>query len=186
MRRRGSAAGAVAFRDRGGRVRHGVLRQARQVRALPAANADPQQSRIRPRGHLSRHRLDPLAVRAAAAHRARPGRIVQNGADAEIEAAIAAGCWTPCQTFGLRARTTTWSATLAPGKACGEFTVLRDRRAVAEVRWPLLGEHNVMNALAAIARRRSRRHCTRARGARPHAIPRREAPHGDSRYASAA
>jgi UDP-N-acetylmuramate: L-alanyl-gamma-D-glutamyl-meso-diaminopimelate ligase len=78
------------------------------------------------------------------------GRIVRNGADAELEAAIAQGCWTPCQSFGLRADDE-WSATLAPGKACGEFTVLRDRRAVAEVRWQLLGEHNVMNALAAIA-----------------------------------
>jgi UDP-N-acetylmuramate: L-alanyl-gamma-D-glutamyl-meso-diaminopimelate ligase len=29
--------------------------------------------------------------------------------------------------------------------------VLHDRRAVGEVRWQLLGEHNVMNALAAIA-----------------------------------
>jgi UDP-N-acetylmuramate: L-alanyl-gamma-D-glutamyl-meso-diaminopimelate ligase len=78
------------------------------------------------------------------------GRIVRNGADADLQAAIAAGCWTPCQTFGLGA-TDEWSATLAPGTACGEFTVLRDRRAVAEVRWQLLGEHNVMNALAAIA-----------------------------------
>jgi UDP-N-acetylmuramate: L-alanyl-gamma-D-glutamyl-meso-diaminopimelate ligase len=78
------------------------------------------------------------------------GRILRNGADGELQAAIAAGCWTPCQTFGLRA-TDEWSAVLVPGKACGEFTVLRDRRAVAEVRWQLLGEHNVMNALAAIA-----------------------------------
>ena len=78
------------------------------------------------------------------------GRIVQNGADAELKAAIAAGCWTPCQTFGLGAANE-WSATLAPGRACAEFTVLRGRRAVAEVRWQLLGEHNVMNALAAIA-----------------------------------
>ncbi|MGA2398650.1 MAG: UDP-N-acetylmuramate:L-alanyl-gamma-D-glutamyl-meso-diaminopimelate ligase [Steroidobacteraceae bacterium] len=78
------------------------------------------------------------------------GRVLRNGADAEIEAAIAQGCWTPCQTFGLRAADE-WSATLAPGKACAEFTVLRDRRTVAEVRWQLLGEHNVMNALAAIA-----------------------------------
>ena len=53
------------------------------------------------------------------------GRIVRNGADAELEAVIAAGCWTPCQTFGLSANDE-WSATLAPGKACGEFTVLRD------------------------------------------------------------
>src|SRR5580693_2142130 len=78
------------------------------------------------------------------------GRILQNGADAELKTTVAAGCWTPCQTFGLDANDA-WSATLAPGKACGEFTVLRDRRAVAEVRWQLLGEHNVMNALAAIA-----------------------------------
>ena len=78
------------------------------------------------------------------------GRVLRNGADAEIEAAIAQGCWTPCQTFGLRAADE-WSATLAPGKACAEFTVLHDHRAVAEVRWQLLGEHNVMNALAAIA-----------------------------------
>jgi UDP-N-acetylmuramate: L-alanyl-gamma-D-glutamyl-meso-diaminopimelate ligase len=78
------------------------------------------------------------------------GRIVRNGADAELGAAIAQGCWTPCQSFGLRAADE-WSATLASGKACGEFTVLRHRRAVAEVRWQLLGEHNVMNALAAIA-----------------------------------
>jgi UDP-N-acetylmuramate: L-alanyl-gamma-D-glutamyl-meso-diaminopimelate ligase len=78
------------------------------------------------------------------------GRIVRNGADAEIEAAIAQGCWTPCQSFGLRAADE-WSAALAPGKACGEFTVLRERREVAQVRWQLLGEHNVMNALAAIA-----------------------------------
>jgi UDP-N-acetylmuramate: L-alanyl-gamma-D-glutamyl-meso-diaminopimelate ligase len=78
------------------------------------------------------------------------GRIVRNGADPELDAAIAQGCWTPCQSFGLRADDE-WSAALAPGKACGEFTVLRDRREVAEVRWQLLGEHNVMNALAAIA-----------------------------------
>jgi UDP-N-acetylmuramate: L-alanyl-gamma-D-glutamyl-meso-diaminopimelate ligase len=78
------------------------------------------------------------------------GRIVRNGADAELDAAIAQGCWTPCQSFGLRADDE-WSAALAPGKACGEFTVLRDRREVAQVRWQLLGEHNVMNALAAIA-----------------------------------
>src|ERR1700729_2318847 len=78
------------------------------------------------------------------------GRIVRNGADAELQAAIAAGCWTPCQTYGLDAADER-SAALAPGKACGEFTVLRDRRAVAEVRWQLLGEHNVMNALAAVA-----------------------------------
>ena len=57
-----------AFRRRGRRIRHGVLRQARQVRALPAAHRGAQQSRARPRRHLSGRRLDPMAVPPAAAH----------------------------------------------------------------------------------------------------------------------
>ena len=44
------------LRHRGRRIRHGVLRQARQVRALPLAHADPQQSRIRSRRHLRKPR----------------------------------------------------------------------------------------------------------------------------------
>ncbi len=66
-----------ALRRRGGRVRHGVLRQAREVRALPAAHGDPQQPRARPRRHLPGRRLDPEAVPPAVAHGAverPPGR----------------------------------------------------------------------------------------------------------------
>jgi len=79
------------------------------------------------------------------------GRIVQNGDDAELRAVIAAGCWTPRQEFTLKRTQAEWSAALAPGSSWGEFTVLRAGRPVGEVRWSLLGEHNVMNALAAIA-----------------------------------
>src|SRR5690606_29699711 len=43
-----------------------------------------------------------------------------------------------------------WSARLLPAGG-GAFAVLRSGRAVGEVRWPLLGRHNVMNALAALA-----------------------------------
>jgi UDP-N-acetylmuramate: L-alanyl-gamma-D-glutamyl-meso-diaminopimelate ligase len=78
------------------------------------------------------------------------GRIVQNAGDHELEAVIAAGCWTPRQTFGLRGPAD-WTAAVSPGSACGEFTVSKGGAAVAHVKWPLLGEHNVMNALAAIA-----------------------------------
>ena len=146
----GGDARRVAFRDRGGRVRHGVLRQARQVRALPAAHAilnnlEYDHADIYPDVASIRRQFDQLLRTVPGS-----GRIVQNGDDAELEAVIAAGCWTPRQTFSLR-RADEWSAALAPGSSCGEFTVLRDGRAVAEVRWPLLGEHNVMNALAAIA-----------------------------------
>ena len=78
------------------------------------------------------------------------GRIVQNAGDEELEAVIAAGCWTPRETFGLH-QDAFWGATPEPGSSWGAFTVHRERRPVAQVRWQLLGEHNVMNALAAIA-----------------------------------
>jgi UDP-N-acetylmuramate: L-alanyl-gamma-D-glutamyl-meso-diaminopimelate ligase len=79
------------------------------------------------------------------------GRIIQNGDDAEIGAVIAAGCWTPREQFSLRRTDADWSAELAAGSSPDEFTVLRAGRPVAQVRWSLLGEHNIMNALAAIA-----------------------------------
>jgi UDP-N-acetylmuramate: L-alanyl-gamma-D-glutamyl-meso-diaminopimelate ligase len=79
------------------------------------------------------------------------GRIVQNRGDAEIAAVIAAGCWSPRQTFGIARTDSDWSATPAPASSWGEFTVLEQGRPVACIQWPLLGEHNVMNALAAIA-----------------------------------
>ncbi len=79
------------------------------------------------------------------------GRIVQNGDDAEIATVIGEGCWTPRETFSLKSREAAWSAAPVPDSSWGEFTVLKERREAARVRWPLLGEHNVMNALAAIA-----------------------------------
>jgi UDP-N-acetylmuramate: L-alanyl-gamma-D-glutamyl-meso-diaminopimelate ligase len=79
------------------------------------------------------------------------GRIVRNGDDAEIAAVIKEGCWTPQETFSLEPTEAGWSAAPAPGSSWGEFTVLKGRRPAARVQWPLLGEHNVMNALAAIA-----------------------------------
>jgi UDP-N-acetylmuramate: L-alanyl-gamma-D-glutamyl-meso-diaminopimelate ligase len=77
------------------------------------------------------------------------GCVVQNGDDAELGAVIAAGCWTPRKEFSLKRADADWSA--AHASSSGEFTVLRAGRPVAEVRWSLLGEHNIMNALAAIA-----------------------------------
>ena len=62
--------GVEVLRRRGGRVRHRVLRQAREVRPLPAAHARDQQHRVRPRRHLRGRRRDPLAVPPARAHRA--------------------------------------------------------------------------------------------------------------------
>jgi UDP-N-acetylmuramate: L-alanyl-gamma-D-glutamyl-meso-diaminopimelate ligase len=81
------------------------------------------------------------------------GRIIVNGADAELAATLTMGCWTPRETFALTAGATSpdWGARLAPDSAASRFAVLLRGEEVAQVSWPLLGEHNVMNALAAIA-----------------------------------
>jgi UDP-N-acetylmuramate: L-alanyl-gamma-D-glutamyl-meso-diaminopimelate ligase len=85
------------------------------------------------------------------------GRIIVNGEDAELAATLAMGCWTPRESFalskaaGVGGADAEWSALIAPGSAASRFTVLCRGKAVAEVNWPLLGEHNVRNALAAIA-----------------------------------
>jgi len=80
------------------------------------------------------------------------GRVIVNGEDAELAATLKMGCWTPCETFavagGVEAE---WSALIAPGSAANRLAVLCRGKTVAEVNWPLLGEHNVMNALAAMA-----------------------------------
>jgi UDP-N-acetylmuramate: L-alanyl-gamma-D-glutamyl-meso-diaminopimelate ligase len=82
------------------------------------------------------------------------GRIIVNGEDAELETTLSLGCWTPRETFAVARKggaDAEWSAEIAAGSAAGRFAVLCRGKAVAEVSWPLLGEHNVMNALAAIA-----------------------------------
>jgi UDP-N-acetylmuramate: L-alanyl-gamma-D-glutamyl-meso-diaminopimelate ligase len=83
------------------------------------------------------------------------GRLIVNGEDAELATTLSMGCWTPRETFALAPRDdgadAEWSANIAPQSAAGRFTVLCRGQAVAEVSWPLLGAHNVMNALAAIA-----------------------------------
>ncbi len=76
------------------------------------------------------------------------GRLIVNGADPELAATLSEGCWTPHESFGL-ARAD-WTAQIAPGSAARRFTVHYRGREVAEVVWDLIGEHNVLNALAAI------------------------------------
>jgi UDP-N-acetylmuramate: L-alanyl-gamma-D-glutamyl-meso-diaminopimelate ligase len=84
------------------------------------------------------------------------GRLIVNGEDAALAQVLAQGCWTPVVRFGLDSALAVngagfdWSAHLieADGSA---FTVLRAGEALGEVHWPLVGRHNVMNALAALA-----------------------------------
>ena len=64
-----------------------------------------------------------------------------------IEQVIAMGCWTPRQTIAND--TADWQANLLQADG-SEFSVTHQQES-ATVRWSLLGQHNVDNALAAIA-----------------------------------
>nr|WP_277928882.1 UDP-N-acetylmuramate:L-alanyl-gamma-D-glutamyl-meso-diaminopimelate ligase [Luteimonas aquatica] len=79
------------------------------------------------------------------------GRLIVNGEDARLAEVLAMGCWTPVERFGLEATGDyDWSARLIDEDGSA-FAVLHRGVALGEVRWPLLGRHNVMNALAALA-----------------------------------
>ena len=90
----------------------------------------------------------------------RRGRLVVNGEDRHLAQVLADGCWTPVQTFGLDASAAlapvgpgvayNWTARLLADDG-SRFVVIHDGVDVGEVQWPLLGRHNVMNALAALA-----------------------------------
>jgi UDP-N-acetylmuramate: L-alanyl-gamma-D-glutamyl-meso-diaminopimelate ligase len=80
------------------------------------------------------------------------GRLIVNGQDPELKRTLSEGCWTPRETFGLAdsAAPCDWSARIAPTSAASRFEVLFKGQIVADVAWELIGEHNVLNALAAI------------------------------------
>jgi UDP-N-acetylmuramate: L-alanyl-gamma-D-glutamyl-meso-diaminopimelate ligase len=82
------------------------------------------------------------------------GRIIWNAADARLSHTLAMGSWTPCEGFASRAPNADALWTSRPAKALADgscFEVLEADRVQGEVRWSLIGGHNVDNALAALA-----------------------------------
>jgi len=77
------------------------------------------------------------------------GQLIVNGEDAHLAEVLQMGCWTPVERFGIGADFE-WNARLLAEDGSA-FEVIRHGRSLGEVRWSLLGRHNVMNALAAIA-----------------------------------
>jgi|SRR5688572_30459029 UDP-N-acetylmuramate: L-alanyl-gamma-D-glutamyl-meso-diaminopimelate ligase len=75
----------------------------------------------------------------------RTGRIIVNGADAALKRVLTQGVWSPVEAFGTGA----WQAGAAD--ADGSFEIAWQGRSVGRVRWNQLGDHNRMNALAAVA-----------------------------------
>ena len=75
------------------------------------------------------------------------GRLVVNARDEALQRVLARGCWSEVQRFGTKRE--------EPGGLCARgdpqsFDVLRGSLKLGHVEWALLGEHNQMNALAAI------------------------------------
>ena len=74
------------------------------------------------------------------------GLIVSNGSDAHLDKTLAKGCWTPIEKFGPGHE---WD--FKRGVEEGQFEVLLNGASKGEIAWDLMGTHNTMNALAAIA-----------------------------------
>ena len=77
------------------------------------------------------------------------GRLIVNGEDARLAEVLAMGCWTPVERFGFDPALE-WSARLLAADG-SRFVVLHAGREIGQVEWPLLGRHNVLNGLAALA-----------------------------------
>ncbi len=78
------------------------------------------------------------------------GLIVTNADDANLAAVLERGCWTPLEPASGQAVASGWGVRkqVADGS---HFDVLLDGVVAATVNWGQLGDHNVQNALAAIA-----------------------------------
>lgn len=82
------------------------------------------------------------------------GRLIVNGEDERLAEVLAMGCWTPVERFGFQndvpGQSLEWSARLL-NEDGSAFAVLHKGTEIGVVRWPMLGRHNVLNGLAALA-----------------------------------
>ncbi|MCW5617852.1 MAG: UDP-N-acetylmuramate:L-alanyl-gamma-D-glutamyl-meso-diaminopimelate ligase [Nitrosomonas sp.] len=73
------------------------------------------------------------------------GLVVTNGTDDHLQQVLEQGCWTPVEKFGV---SDGWHVTQPENTAAEVFY---QHQSQGLLQWTLLGEHNRMNALAAIA-----------------------------------
>jgi len=76
----------------------------------------------------------------------RSGCLVVNGSDAALKRVLTQGAWSPVEWFAAPGA---WEA--GPLDAEGAFDIAWEGKPLGRVRWQLLGEHNQLNALAAVA-----------------------------------
>jgi len=77
------------------------------------------------------------------------GRLIVNGHDERLREVLAMGCWTPVERFGFDP-SFEWSARKLRDDGSA-FVVSHGGNEAGTVEWPLLGDHNVLNGLAALA-----------------------------------
>lgn len=77
------------------------------------------------------------------------GLILSPAADPNLDSVLEMGCWSE-QQFTGDAQKSSWQAKLSKSDG-SEFAIFYDQKWVGEVKWSLIGEHNVNNALMAIA-----------------------------------
>jgi len=77
------------------------------------------------------------------------GLVISNAGSSYLDEVIERGCWTPVEYFSAT-KNSDWQA--KPVSQDGlEFDVLFNSRKIASAKWSMLGQHNMQNALAAIA-----------------------------------
>lgn len=76
------------------------------------------------------------------------GLIVSNANEPNLSAVLDKGCWTPIETFA--GNEADWQAKVIQADG-SQFEVFHQGKSVGKTTWNLLGNHNVDNALAAIA-----------------------------------
>ena len=77
------------------------------------------------------------------------GLIIAPRDDAALNEVLAQGCWTPLERFALSGDADWTARDIAPDG--GRFAVYWQEQLQGVVEWPLIGMHNVHNAVAAIA-----------------------------------
>jgi UDP-N-acetylmuramate: L-alanyl-gamma-D-glutamyl-meso-diaminopimelate ligase len=81
----------------------------------------------------------------------RNGCVISNGAEANLEATLRMGCWAPIERFAFASSAEIgWHAQLPTDGDGSQFDVIHAGQQVGTVEWPLMGKHNVENAIASI------------------------------------
>jgi len=79
------------------------------------------------------------------------GTLIVNQADTNLARAIEMGCWSQLEWFDARAGADALWTVCPRTRDCSEFSVCYQGNTEGQIVWPLFGQHNMANALSAIA-----------------------------------